>query len=288
VNEVLGYGLGLRTDHYTTILDTRPSIDWFEIISENFLIPGGKPLYYLDQIRELYPMVMHGVSLSIGSSDPLNWDYLKQLKHLAQRVKPAWISDHLCWTGVNKLNMHDLLPLPYTEEAIRHVAQRVREVQDFLGRQILLENVSSYLTYKDSEFTEWDFLRTIAEEANCLILLDINNIYVSGFNHGFNPVEYIEGIPIERVKQFHLAGHTNNGDHIIDTHDAPVIEEVWQLYAIAVKRFGKVATMIERDDNIPPLDELLLELEKAKDIAKISLSNNQLKKTPVNNTKVSA
>lgn len=268
MKEVLGYGLGLRTDHYATILDTHPSsIDWFEIISENFLIPGGKPLYYLDQIRECYPMVMHGVSLSIGSCDPLNWDYLKQLKQLTERVKPAWISDHLCWTGINKLNMHDLLPLPYTEETIQHVVQRIQEVQDFLGRQISLENVSSYLTYKDSEFTEWDFLSTIVEEADCRILLDINNIYVSSFNHGFDPDEYLEGIPIDRVQQFHLAGHTNNGTHIIDTHDAPIIEDVWHLYAKAIKRFGFVSTMIERDDNIPPLDELLTELEQAKSVA---------------------
>jgi hypothetical protein len=270
---MLGYGLGLRTDHYTTILETHPSIDWFEIISENFLIPGGKPLYYLDQIREHYPMVMHGVSLSIGSADPLNWEYLKQLKHLAERVKPMWMSDHLCWTGVNKLNMHDLLPLPYTEEAIQHIVQRIQEVQDFLGRQLSLENVSSYLSFKDSEFTEWDFLRTIAEEANCRILLDINNIYVSSYNHGFDPMEYLQGIPVDRVQQFHLAGHTNYTTHIIDTHGAPIIDEVWQLYAAAVKRFGRVATMIERDDNIPPLSELLQELEQAKDIANAVLSN---------------
>lgn len=269
---MLGFGLGLRTDHYKAILDTHPLVDWFEIISENFLVPGGKPLYYLDQIKEHYPLVMHGVSLSIGSSDPLNWDYLKQLKNLAERVQPAWISDHLCWTGINKLNMHDLLPLPYTEEAIQHIVQRVHEVQDFLGRQILLENVSSYLTFKDSEFTEWDFLKTISEEADCRILLDINNIYVSGFNHGFDPIEYLEGIPIDRVQQFHLAGHTNNETHIIDTHDAPVIDAVWQLYAKAVKRFGKVATMIERDDHIPPLEELLIELEQAKIIANQVLS----------------
>lgn len=270
---MLGYGLGLRTDHYTTILETHPSIDWFEIISENFLIPGGKPLYYLDQIREHYPMVMHGVSLSIGSADPLNWEYLKQLKQLAERVKPMWMSDHLCWTGVNKLNMHDLLPLPYTEEAIQHVVQRIHEVQDFLGRQLSLENVSSYLSFKDSEFTEWDFLRTIAEEADCRILLDINNIYVSGYNHGFDPMEYLQGIPVDRVQQFHLAGHTNYTTHIIDTHGAPIIDEVWQLYAAAVKRFGRVATMIERDDDIPPLSELLQELEQAKSIANVVLSN---------------
>lgn len=279
-----GFGLGLRTDHYTTILETRPSIDFFEVISENFLVPGGKPHYYLNKIRESYPMVMHGVSLSIGSTDPLNWDYLKQLKNLANQLKPSWISDHLCWTGVNQLNMHDLLPLPYTEEAIRHVVERVKTVQDFLGQQILLENVSSYLTFKDSELTEWDFLKIIAIEADCLILLDINNIYVSSFNHGFDPITYLEGIPTNRVRQFHLAGHTNNGDHIIDTHDAPIIDAVWQLFQAAVKRFGPVATLIERDDSIPPLEELLVELEYAKKIAKKAL----LKTTQLNPTGIPA
>ncbi|MBP9764350.1 MAG: DUF692 domain-containing protein [Gammaproteobacteria bacterium] len=270
---MLGFGLGLRTDHYSTILDTHPPIDWFEILSENYMIPGGKPLYFLDQIREHYPMVMHGVSLSIGSTDPLNWDYLNQLKDLATRLKPAWISDHLCWTGINKQNIHDLLPLPYTTETIQHVVQRVKAVQDFLGQQILLENVSSYITFKNSELSEWDFLATIAIEADCKILLDINNIYVSSFNHGFDPHQYLEGIPCDRVQQFHLAGHTNNVDHIIDTHDAPIVDPVWQLYAAAVKRFGRVATMIERDDNIPPLTELLTELDQAKAIMDQVLSS---------------
>lgn len=278
---MLGFGLGLRTEHYTTILETTPSIDWFEIISENFLIPGGKPLYYLDRIKEHYPLVMHGVSLSIGSTDPLNFDYLKQLKSLAERINPKWVSDHLCWTGVNKLNMHDLLPLPYTEEAIHHVVARVKQVQDYLGRQILLENVSSYVNFKESTFTEWEFLKTIVEEANCKILLDINNIYVSSFNHGFSPYDYLNGIPQNRVQQFHLAGHTNNGDHIIDTHDAKIIDPVWELYASALKRFGPVATMIERDDNMPPLADLLEELEYAKKIAKQVLSEKTSAAVPL-------
>lgn len=272
---MLGFGLGLRTDHYTTILDTTPPIDWFEIISENYLIPGGKPLHFLDKIRERYPMVMHGVSMSIGSSDPLNWDYLKQLKALIDRVKPAWVSDHLCWTGINKVNIHDLLPIPYTEEALNHIVERVKTVQDFLGRQLLLENVSSYITYTDSELTEWEFLSLVAEKADCLLLLDVNNIYVSGFNHGFDPMEYLRGIPINRVQQIHLAGHTNNGDHIIDTHDHPIVDPVWDLYAEAIKRFGLVATMIERDDHIPPLDELLLELDQAKKIAKNAIASRK-------------
>jgi len=263
----LGFGLGLRPAHYDTILNESPAVDWFEIISENYLVPGGKPLHYLDRIRARYPLAMHGVSLSIGSRDPLNKDYLRQLKALADRIEPAWISDHLCWTGVEGINAHDLLPLPYTEEAIKHVAARIGEVQDFLGRRFLIENVSSYLTYPESVMTEWEFLREISERADCLILLDINNIYVSSFNHEFNPSSYIEAIPIERVWQFHLAGHQNHGDYIIDTHDEPVIDPVWELYAEAVRRFGDVSTMIERDDNIPPLSELLDELQHARSTA---------------------
>lgn len=263
----LGYGLGLRKEHYDTILRDSPTIDWFEILSENYMIAGGKPLYYLDKLRERYPMVMHGVSLSIGSTDPLNEEYLLQLKTLARRVTPAWISDHLCWTGVNNTNTHDLLPLPYTEETIRHVAERVSLVQDYLGQQILLENVSSYVAFKDSEMTEWEFIREIVERADCLILLDINNIYVSAFNHKFDPYAYLDGIPVERVRQFHLAGHIQEEDMIIDTHDHPIADLVWDLFTAAVRRFGYVSTMIERDDNIPALQELLTELDQARQIA---------------------
>lgn len=263
----LGFGLGLRIDHYETVLNSQPAVDWFEIISENYMVEGGKPLHYLDRIRERYPVVMHGVSLSIGGTDPLDREYLTQLKALAQRVEPAWISDHLCWTGKNGVNMHDLLPLPYTEEAIGHVAARVRQVQDFLGRRILLENVSSYVSYRESRLSEWDFLSAVAEQADCLILLDINNIYVSSFNHGFDPRAYLDGVPAARVQQFHLAGHMNYGDYIVDTHDHPVIDPVWELYAHALRRFGLVSTMIERDDNIPPLDELIAELDRARAIA---------------------
>lgn len=263
----LGFGLGLRVPHYDVILDTRPDVDWFEVLSENYLVPGGKPLDYLRRIREHYPMVMHGVSLSIGSADPVNVEYLRQLKMLAERIDPMWISDHLCWTGVGDSNLHDLMPLPYTEQAIAHVVAQVSQVQDYLGRRILLENVSSYVTYKQSELTEWQFLSEIAERADCLLLLDINNIYVSSFNHGFDPVAYLQGVPVHRVQQFHLAGHDNCGDYIIDTHDAPIIDPVWDLYAQAVRRFGSVSTMIERDDNIPELAELLDELTVARNIA---------------------
>lgn len=271
----LGFGLGLRSEHYTSILNTLPSVDWFEIISENYLVPGGRPLYYLDQIREKYPLAMHGVSLSIGSTDPLNWDYLKQLKKLSERVNPIFISDHLCWTGVKGLNMHDLLPLPFTEETLQHVVSRIQQVQDFLGRQLLFENVSSYITFQESSFTEWAFLSQVALHADCHILLDINNIYVSAFNHGFSAEEFLSGIPLDRVKQFHLAGHSNHQTHIIDTHDAPIIDPVFDLYEKAVQHFGAIPTMIERDDNIPPLEDLLLELEQVKKRTSKALSQKQ-------------
>jgi uncharacterized protein (UPF0276 family) len=263
----LGFGLGLRRQHYNAILEHPPAVDWFEVLTENYLVDGGKPLHFLDRIRANYPVVMHGVGLSIGSSDALNLDYLRQVKSLAERIEPKWISDHLCWTGVEGLNMHDLLPLPYTGEAVKHVSERVQRVQDFLGRRILLENVSSYVAYTGSELTEWQFLAAVAESADCLILLDINNIYVSAYNHGFDPLEYLKGVPAERVWQHHLAGHTNRGEYLIDTHDHPVIDGVWNLYAEAVRLFGPVSTMIERDDDIPPLHVLLAELAQARLIA---------------------
>ena len=263
----LGFGLGLRPEHYKEVLESRPAVDWFEIISENYLVDGGKPLHYLDRIREHYPMVMHGVSLSIGGTDPLDPDYLAGLKRLAARVEPEWVSDHLCWTGTDGRNLHDLLPLPYTEEAIAHVADRVGRVQDYLGRRILLENVSSYVTYTDSCVSEWEFLSAIAERADCWILLDVNNVYVSAHNHGFDPLAYLDGVPRERVRQIHLAGHSYNGPLIIDTHDHPVPDPVWALYVDAIARLGPVSTMIERDDDIPPLEVLLDELAQARSLA---------------------
>ena len=263
----LGFGLGLRTDHYQDVLNTQPNVDWFEVISENYMVRGGKPLHFLDKIRADYPMVMHGVSLSIGSTTALNQEYLRDLKKLADRIQPAWISDHLCWTGVHGQNMHDLLPLPYTEESANHVAERVRIVQDYLGRRILLENVSSYASYIDSSMSEWEFISLVSEQADCLLLLDVNNIYVSSYNHQFDAKTFIDGVPAHRVQQIHLAGHQNNGDYIIDTHDAPVIDPVWDLYDYAIARLGAVSTMIERDDHIPPLEELVTELQIARDIA---------------------
>ncbi|MCW8409924.1 DUF692 domain-containing protein [Legionella sp. PATHC035] len=263
----LGFGLGLRPDYYEEILTQKPNLDWFEILTENYMVPGGKPLYYLDQIRAHYPMVMHGVSLSLGSTDPLDGEYLKQLKELAARVEPKWISDHLCWTGVNGINAHDLLPIPYTREAVSHVVSRIQQVQDFLGRPLLIENVSSYLTYQQSEMSEWEFIQEIVRQADCYILLDVNNIYVSSINHQFNAMDYILAMPPERVAQIHLAGHSNHGDYIIDTHDAPVIKPVWDLYAATLQHLGPISTMIERDDNMPPLAELLAEINHARRIA---------------------
>lgn len=266
----LGFGLGLRASHYEEILDTSPPIDWFEILTENYFGAGGKPLDYLRRIVERYPVVMHGVSLSIGSSDALNLAYLQRVKKLLDWVKPVWVSDHLCWTSVNGVNLHDLLPLPYTEKNIRHVVEHINQVQDYFGRQILIENVSSYLTFSQSEMTEWEFLAEIARESDCYILLDINNIYVSAFNHDFSAEDYLRGIPSARVKQIHLAGHSQQGNYIIDTHDAAVAQPVWELYARALEYFGNVSTMIERDDNIPPLAELVAELNHARSLSNIA------------------
>jgi uncharacterized protein (UPF0276 family) len=262
-----GFGLGLRPDHYEAVLNDAPRVDWFEILTENYLVPGGKPLHYLTRVRERFPLAMHGVSLSIGSSAPLDFEYLRQVKALAARIEPTWISDHLCWTGVAGANLHDLMPLPHTEEALRHVVSRVEQVQDLLGRRLVLENVSSYVTFRDSKLSEWEFLRAVAEAADCLILLDINNVHVSSVNHGFDAHAFLAGIPRERVQQFHLAGHQVQGAYLIDTHDHPVPNPVWELYRAAVRRFGEVATTIERDANIPPLGELLTELELARTIA---------------------
>jgi uncharacterized protein (UPF0276 family) len=263
----IGFGLGLRVPHFEHVLQHRPSVDWFEVLAENFMVAGGKPKHYLHRIREHYPMVMHGVSMSIGSVNPLDTNYLKQLKVLANDIQPEWISDHLCFTSSGPVNSHDLLPLPYNAEALRHVVERVERVQDFLGRRILLENVSSYLTYTTSEMTEWEFLAEIAGAADCDILLDINNVYVSARNHGFNAREYLQGIPASRVLQFHLAGHTDCGDYLIDTHDHAVVDPVWELYVEALKLFGPVSTMIERDDNIPAFEELQDELGIARKLA---------------------
>ncbi len=266
--ESLGFGLGLRPQHYAEILDGNPAIDWFEVISENYMISGGQPLRMLDAITERYPVVMHGVSMSIASTAPLDMEYLSELKKLERRVKPKWISDHLCWTGVHGVNLHDLLPIPYTEEALKHVVTRIKQVQDILGRRIAIENVSSYIAYESSSMEEWDFVSAMAEEADCWLLLDVNNVFVSGVNHDFSTHAFIRNVPIDRVVQFHLAGHSEGEIGLIDTHDNAVCDEVWNLYGRALERFGAVSTMIERDDNIPPLAELVSELDKARQIAK--------------------
>lgn len=265
------FGLGLRHQHYQEIADQPGRVDWFEALSENYMVAGGRPLVWLDRIRRDYPMVLHGVSLSIGASDPLDPDYLTALKALVARVEPRVVSDHLCFTGHAGINLHDLLPLPYTEEALAHVAARVARVQDVLGRRILLENVSSYVRYAESQLSEWEFLAALSERADCDILLDVNNIYVSAFNHEFDPRAYLAAIPPARVKQIHLAGHSHMGTHIIDTHDHPVIDDVWTLYAQALRRFGPVPTMIERDDDIPPYADLVAELDHARRIAAATL-----------------
>jgi uncharacterized protein (UPF0276 family) len=263
----LGFGVGLRPVHYDEILSRHPAVDWFEVISENFMVAGGRPLHVLEQVRARYPVVMHGVSLSIGSTDRLDRSYLTRLRDLAHRVEPAWISDHLCWTGVGGHNAHDLLPLPYTDEAVTHVAARVRQVQEALGRRILLENVSTYLEYTHSVMPEWEFLTAVAEESDCGILLDVNNIFVSAFNHGFPASTYLQAVPKARVQQIHLAGHTDRGTFLHDTHDHAVIPAVWELYREAVCRFGPVSTLIEWDDHIPPLADLLAEAERARSIS---------------------
>lgn len=260
----LGVGIGLRTVHFADILSGRPAVDWFEVLSENFMQTGGRPLYVLDQVVERYPVALHGVSLSIGSTDPLDREYLRQLKDLARRARAAWVSDHLCWTGVMGRNTHDLLPMPYTEEALRHVAARVREVSGVLERPLVLENPSSYVEFADSTMSEWEFLSRLAEEADCGLLLDVNNVYVSAFNHGFDPATYVDAIPADRVVQYHLAGHTHRGTHIIDTHSDHAVPAVWDLYARSCRRTGDVATLYEWDENVPALDVVVAEADKAR------------------------
>lgn len=273
VRPQLGFGLGLRNEHFQDVLDQSPAVDWFEILSENFMVPGGKPRHYLRAIRERYPLVMHGVSLSIGSVDPLDFDYLRSLKQLMLEVEPAWVSDHLCWTSVGGHNSHDLLPLPYTEPTLAHLVSRVQQVQEFLGREILLENVSTYAEFAPSHWPEWEFLAELSRRSGCRILLDVNNIYVSARNHGFDADTYLAAMPADRVWQIHLAGHSDYGSYVIDTHDHPIRDEVWALYQRALMRLGPVSTMIERDDNIPVLSELVAELDLARAAAASALAS---------------
>jgi hypothetical protein len=264
---VCGFGIGLRSEYYRDFIATPQRVDWLEVISENYLVAGGKPLHHLDRIRRDYPMVMHGVSLSIGGSDPLDRSYLQQLRALTERIQPAWVSDHLCWTGTSSLNLHDLLPLPYTEDCLRHLVPRVQQVQEFLGRPLVLENVSSYVRFRTDEMSEWEFIAELLRRTGCQLLLDVNNVYVSSVNHGFAAQTFIDAIPAAAVRQIHLAGHEDHGAYLIDTHDHPVCNAVWDLYAYTAGRLGPVATMIERDDDIPPLESLLAELDRARRVS---------------------
>jgi uncharacterized protein (UPF0276 family) len=262
----LGIGIGLRTVHYGEILGQKPALDWFEVLSENYMDTGGRPLWVLDQVAERYPVALHGVSLGIGNTDPLNREHLAKLKTLAARTRAHWVSDHLCWTGILGRNTHDLLPMPYTEEALRHTISRVKQVQEILERPLVLENPSSYVEFADSTLTEWDFLRALSNEADCGLLLDVNNVYVSSFNHGFDPNAYVDAIPADRVVQYHLAGHTHKGTHILDTHSDHALPEVWALYERALRRTGLTATLYEWDEDVPDLGVLLEESQKARPI----------------------
>jgi len=260
----LGIGVGLRTVHFGHILSRRPAVDWFEVLSENFMDTGGHPLWVLDQVTERYPIALHGVSMSIGGTDPLDREYLRKLKVLANRTRAHWVSDHLCWTGVAGRNVHDLLPMPYNEEALRHTATRVRQVSEILERPLVLENPSSYVEFASSTMTEWDFLSRLAQEADCGLLLDVNNVYVSSFNHGFDPRTYIDNVPADRVVQYHVAGHTNKGTHILDTHSDHAVAEVWELFRRSCRRTGRVSTLYEWDEDIPDFDVLHAEALKAR------------------------
>ena len=259
----LGLGVGLRNQHFAYLMRNDPQVDWFEIISENFIDNFGFARHVLERMASIRPIVMHGVSLSIGSTDPLDWEYLKSLKTLAEFVQPKWISDHLCWTGVANVNTHDLLPLPLTEESLSHVSERVGQVQDFLGRPLVLENPSTYLEFKESTITEWDFLSELSRQTGCGLLLDVNNVYVSSHNHGFDPEHYIRNLPHANVVQIHIAGPTDCGQYLVDTHDQPVPAKVWRLYKLAQELTGGVSTLLEWDANIPDFPDLVLELKKA-------------------------
>ncbi len=267
----LGHGIGLRPKHFSQLLGERPRVAWLEAVSENYLAKGGRPVAVLEKVRRDVPVALHGVSLSIGAAGPLDEQYLSSLAALVARVEPVIVSDHLCWGSHGGRYGHDLWPLPYTEEAVLHVAGRIAQVQDRLQQQILIENVSSYVSYRESSMPEWEFVRRIAEKADCGILLDINNIYVSGKNHGFDPIDYLDGIPADRVGQFHLAGHMDKGTWLLDSHDAPVPDPVWSLYRAALRRYGRVPALVEWDDHIPPLEVLLAESGKAEQIERETL-----------------
>lgn len=275
-----GHGLGLRPEHYQDFLSQPQPLDWLEILTDNYLVPGGKPLYFLEEIRKNYPLAMHGVAMNLGSLDPLDFGYLTQVKTLMHRIEPHIVSDHLCWTGVKGRRLYDLLPLPYTDEAVRHLAERILSVQDFLGRRLTIENLSAYLE-AESPMEEWEFIAAVVEMADCDLLVDLNNIYVSSRNQKFDPYIYLKTLPAGRVKQFHIAGHTDYGDHCIDTHDHPVCDAVWAIYDFASRQFGAIPTLLERDDHIPAIGVLLAEVEKARQIQSSAiLEVPPIKQTP--------
>ncbi len=259
----LGHGIGLRTRHFGRFMAERPAVDWVEAVTENFMAPGGRPVSVLEKVRGELPVVLHGVSLAIGSVDPISETYLDELARIVKRIQPAMVSDHLCWGTHRGQYVHDLLPLPYTEESLDHVASRVSQVQERLGRQVLLENPSSYVSFKDSTMAEWEFLTELSWRSGCGILLDVNNVYVSSRNFGFDPVAYLDGIPVKAVGYFHLAGHTDKGKYLLDSHDHSVPEPVWDLYRQAVRRFGRVPSLVEWDDAIPPLEDVVAESRRA-------------------------
>jgi uncharacterized protein (UPF0276 family) len=261
----LGVGLGLRTVHYADIVAQRPAVDWFEVLSENYMQTAGRPLHFLDAIAGQYPIVLHGVSLSIGSADPLDRAYLTELRALRDRTRARWVSDHLCWTGVAGRNTHDLLPLPYTDECLRHVVDRVRAVQDFLGAPLALENPSSYVEHAGASMREWEFLARLADEADCALLLDVNNVFVSAYNHGFDPATYLAAMPFDRVVQLHVAGHTDHGTHIIDSHIGPVPDPVWELFGQAHRRSGGASVLLEWDAEIPSFEVTHAEALRARE-----------------------
>jgi len=260
----LGLGVGLRTVHFGHILNKKPKVDWFEIVTENFLDTEGRPMWVLDQIAERHPIVVHGVSMSVGSPDPVDRSFLAKIKALAKRVRAVWVSDHVCWTGVAGRNLHDLLPMPYSEEALRHMVKKIRQIQDILERPLVLENPSSYVEFASSTMPEWEFIARMAEDADCGLLLDVNNVYVSSFNHGFDPETYIRAIPPERIAYFHVAGHTNFGTHILDTHIGPIIDPVWKLYRLAHEQTGGRSTLLEWDEEIPTFPVVHREVLKAR------------------------
>jgi uncharacterized protein len=263
----LGLGVGLRSAHFAYLIQNTPDVDWFEVIPENFMDSHGLPRHVLRRIAASYPVVLHSLSLSVGSTDPLDIDYLRRLDELADETGAVWLSDHVCWTAVGGVNTHELVPIPFSEESLAHVVQRVRAVQDFLQRPLVLENPSSYVTFTRSTMSEAEFLARMAEEADCGLLLDINNVYVSSVNHEFDPVEYLRSLPHNRVVQMHLAGHHDAGTHVVDTHDRPVADAVWELYDTAVQLIGPVSTLLEWDDNLPPFPEVHAEVLKARRFA---------------------